>query len=71
MFVPFIAYLMFSTMSMTLFSRSIRKLRNPNTGNCLFPLDNFVSTFSTADDGTPNPLAELKISRSSSSFSPL
>ena len=71
MFIPFIAYLMFSTMSMTLFRRSIKKLRNPNTGNCLFLLDNFVSTFSTADVETPNPLAELKMSRPPSSFSPL
>ena len=67
----FLAYLMFSTMSMTLFRRSIKKLRNPNTGNCLFLLDNFVSTFYTADVETPNPLAELKMSRPSSSFSPL
>ena len=62
---------MFSTMSMTLLSRSIKKLRNPNTGNCLFPLDNFVSLCSTAGDEALNPLAELNISRLSSAFSPL
>ena len=52
---------MFSTMSMTLLRSSIRKLRNPNTGSCLFFLDSFVSAVSAACFETrPNPLAELK-----------
>ena len=62
---------MFSTMSITLFTKSIKKLRNPNTGNCLFPLDSFVSALFATAVFAPNPLAEVKMSRSSSSFSPL
>ena len=58
-------------MSMTLLRRSIKKLRKPNTGNCLFLLDSLVSVVSAACVETrPNPLAELKNPSPLSSFSP-